>query len=177
VGSGAELIYVESDQRSRRRAFPTLRSAQYLRSLSGPKVTQSVAALSVTESRPGFVYSVLIRPCARFAKHNSFPHSALLGTIRTCFRAHQEFLGRKHCVVTTEAARSKHRGTQRNDMRGVSNCAPLNLQNSYERWRASAARLLEASLAAGRRGGKWSAAIGGRCSTVPITGASSIPSA
>ncbi len=46
----------------------------------------------------------------------------------------------------------------------------------YERWRTSAA-MPRASLADGRRGGNWSAPTGGRCSTVPITGASSMPSA
>ena len=49
----------------------------------------------------------------------------------------------------------------------------------YDRWRASAANPLELSLTTGRRGGSESGPIFGlgRLSTVPITGASSIPSA
>jgi hypothetical protein len=48
---------------------------------------------------------------------------------------------------------------------------------AYDRWRASAASPPGVSLATGRRGGNESGPILGRLSTVPITGASSIPSA
>jgi len=47
----------------------------------------------------------------------------------------------------------------------------------YDRWRASAASPPGVSLVTGRCGGNESGPILGRLSTVPITGASSIPSA
>jgi len=47
----------------------------------------------------------------------------------------------------------------------------------YERCRTSAARPLEVSLTTGRRGENESGPVLGRFSTVPMTGASSMPSA
>ena len=55
-------------------------------------------------------------------------------------------------------------------------CLRLSTQASYERCRASAVRLFE-SLVTACREDDWSVPTGGRRSTVPITGASSMPSA
>jgi hypothetical protein len=77
--------------------------------------------------------------------------------------------GGKFVTKLTESAQPEFGGTN-GEILAALTMRDLNLKR-YDSWRTSAASPAAVSLATGRRAGKG-VAIGGRCSTMPITGAS-----